>query len=543
MSMEEGSETLLVKMWDILQGTSRREDSLLYRSREKHSYSDRPNRHNSPGPSAVTAPPTVEVAGTAASLTDGNANTNLSPAVCGAGKADTPTDEAAAYVTPSDGVLQSETTSYNIMGFIGEGGFGKVAKCVDLTTGEVVAIKIHKENGDEEIIQRELAILEKVRVLDPDQHNIVKFIENFQFGELPCLAFEMLDMSLTDLIKERESAEFSLNEIRPVTQQLLVAFEALKNIGVIHMDLKPENIMFVNHKDQPFKIKLIDFGLALSVGHVEDDDATGTFAYGAPEVFLGLPLTEAVDMWAVGCVMAFMYFGMDVFPFDCPYDWMNTLVHLLGYPHSSQINAGMHSLIFFILDEKENWRLRTPDEFEEETGIMPTVSESFFNMFCNLEDAVKRFPEKKDNLEFEDRMAFLDLLKGCLHLSAEQRICASEALCHHFITMAHLVDGMKTNSYADTAHRALAAVRPFDASDVKADGSRRKKAFRSARKFFGRVKKQVVSIFTRGKNKRALPKRKKRTELSQFLRHIQSDEHNEALQSCPPHPASLASTP
>uniref|UniRef100_A0A8D3C6Y1 Protein kinase domain-containing protein n=1 Tax=Scophthalmus maximus TaxID=52904 RepID=A0A8D3C6Y1_SCOMX len=310
------------------------------------------------------------------------------------------------------------------------GGFGKVAKCVDLTTGEVVAIKIHKENGDEEIIQRELAILEKVRVLDPDQHNIVKFIENFQFGELPCLAFEMLDMSLTDLIKERESAEFSLNEIRPVTQQLLVAFEALKNIGVIHMDLKPENIMFVNHKDQPFKIKLIDFGLALSVGHVEDDDATGTFAYGAPEVFLGLPLTEAVDMWAVGCVMAFMYFGMDVFPFDCPYDWMNTLVHLLGYPHSSQINAGMH------------------------------ISESFFNMFCNLEDAVKRFPEKKDNLEFEDRMAFLDLLKGCLHLSAEQRICASEALCHHFITMAHLVDGMKTNSYADTPHGKGSIVSP-----------------------------------------------------------------------------------
>ncbi|AWP00989.1 Beta-2-microglobulin [Scophthalmus maximus] len=53
---------------------------------------------------------------------------------------------------------------------------------------------------------------------------------------------------------------------------LLVELEALKNIGIIHMDLKPHNIMFVNHKDQPFKIKLNDFGLALQLLANETSD-------------------------------------------------------------------------------------------------------------------------------------------------------------------------------------------------------------------------------------------------------------------------------
>uniref|UniRef100_A0A8D2ZZ14 Protein kinase domain-containing protein n=1 Tax=Scophthalmus maximus TaxID=52904 RepID=A0A8D2ZZ14_SCOMX len=299
------------------------------------------------------------------------------------------------------------------MDFIGEGVYGKVAQCVDLTTGEDVAIKIYKEN-DEEIIQSELATLEEVRALHHDRHNIVKFIESFHFGELPCLVFEMLDTSLCDMMEDRDHTRLGLNEIRPVTQQLLVALEALKNMGIIHMDLKPDNIMLVDHKDQPFKIRLIDFGLALRLSQVEVEEAIQNLAYAAPEVVLGLRLSEAVDMWAVGCVMAYMYFGMDLFPFDCPYDWMNTVVHLLGCPDKNQINA-------------DEWRLKSPEEFEEETGDTPTI-----------------FPKRKSDLEHEDRTAFVDLLQCCLQLSAEQRISPSEALRHRFITMSHLCNSNKS---------------------------------------------------------------------------------------------------
>ena len=50
--------------------------------------------------------------------------------------------------------------------------------------------------------------------------------------------------------------------------QLLTALDALKELGVIHADLKADNIMLVNHQDQPFSVKLIDFGLSLQTREV-----------------------------------------------------------------------------------------------------------------------------------------------------------------------------------------------------------------------------------------------------------------------------------
>uniref|UniRef100_A0A665U9W3 Protein kinase domain-containing protein n=1 Tax=Echeneis naucrates TaxID=173247 RepID=A0A665U9W3_ECHNA len=201
--------------------------------------------------------------------------------------------------------MQSNTTFYQILDFNGEGAFGKVATCVDLNTSETVAIKIHKGNEDE-FIKREVAMLKAVSVLDPNKNNIVRFIDDFTYHGHFCLAFEMLDMSLWDLLKKRQWKPLNLNELRPVAHQLLVAFEALKSIGIMHTDLKPDNVMLVNHKDQPFKIKLIDFGLAAHSSKIEVGLMMQTAAYRAPEVNLGLPLSESVDMWSVGCILAFL---------------------------------------------------------------------------------------------------------------------------------------------------------------------------------------------------------------------------------------------
>uniref|UniRef100_A0A3P8W8N4 Protein kinase domain-containing protein n=1 Tax=Cynoglossus semilaevis TaxID=244447 RepID=A0A3P8W8N4_CYNSE len=210
-------------------------------------------------------------------------------------------------------------TRYRVMDFIGEGSFGKVAQCLDLNMGRRVALKIHK-NNKHMVNESEVAILEKVRALDPDQNNIVKYIDNFRFNDISCLAFEMLDRSLWKLMEMDKFEPLSLAEIRSVTYQLLVAFEALKNIGIMHTDLKPDNIMLVNHRDHPFKVKLIDFGLALPVRKAKVGMTIQPAAYRALEVNLGLPLSESVDMWGVGCIMAFMYFGMNLFPSSCAYN-------------------------------------------------------------------------------------------------------------------------------------------------------------------------------------------------------------------------------
>uniref|UniRef100_A0A671YHU6 Protein kinase domain-containing protein n=1 Tax=Sparus aurata TaxID=8175 RepID=A0A671YHU6_SPAAU len=309
--------------------------------------------------------------------------------------------------------------------------------CLNLSTNERVALKIHTQN-EEHVIQREVYMLEAIRALDPEKNNIVRFVESFRFNGLSCLAFEMLDRSLWDLMKESWTP-LRLNEIRPVIHQLLVAFDALKGIGVIHTDLKPDNIMLVNHKDQPYRVKLIDFGLAAPVNMLEAGDTVQPIGYRAPEVMLGLPLSEAIDMWGVGCVMAFLCFGRNLFPGDCQYHCMD---HLLS--------AGIQSFDYFSKEEcstSPGWRLKSPEEYKKTTGLTPRLYSNFYDKYNCLEFAFQKFHPSRDNIEFTDSIAFVSLLKSCLDLDPSKRITPKEALKHPFITMAHLVNEKDTHAY------------------------------------------------------------------------------------------------
>lgn len=346
------------------------------------------------------------------------------------------------------------------MGIQGEGAYAQVIKCVNVNTSEVVAIKIHK-GQDEESFQHELEIIQAVRALDPDKKNIVRFIEVFRSDCLACMAFEMLDRSLLDLMDERNGLPLSLNEIRPITHQILVALEALNSIGIMHRDLKPNNIMLVNHREEPFRIKVIDFGMALPIWRREDTEIIQNLSYRAPEVNLGLPLSEAVDMWSVGCIMAHLYFGYSLFPYKCPYNWMETVLCLLGWPSNEMLLAGKYSRKFFIFDPGIGWRLRTPGEYRKENH----VKRVFSGVSCyNLECEVVNGRVKQNDLEYKDRMVFLDLLKSCLQLEAQNRIIPSDALTHHYVTMVHMVDSLETSSYGDNA-LDLMVVSPLDNLD------------------------------------------------------------------------------
>uniref|UniRef100_A0A665THF7 Protein kinase domain-containing protein n=1 Tax=Echeneis naucrates TaxID=173247 RepID=A0A665THF7_ECHNA len=296
-------------------------------------------------------------------------------------------------------MAELNTTFYEVLDFKGEGVFGKVAECRNLITEELVAVKIHKKTDDDNV-RWEVEMLERIAVLDPDQSNIVRFIDHFKFMDSSCLAFEMLDMSLWDLMMSRQQP-LDLHEIRPVTRQLLVAYEALKKIGIMHADLKPDNIMLVNHRHQPFKIKLIDFGLARQTSEVEVGAIMQAESYRAPEATLGLPLSEAVDMWGVGCVMAFLYFATNLLSQQCSYHRTKTMVNL------------------------------------------------------NLKDAVMGFPQTTDGVERKDRRTFFDLLRCCLNPNPEKRITPRKALEHSFYKSTSLII-----ITTDTPPRALTEVGP-----------------------------------------------------------------------------------
>jgi len=109
----------------------------------------------------------------------------------------------------------------------------------------------------------------------------------------------MLGPSLYDSII-RPKRPIPIKKVQSMLQEMLVCLRFLKECGVVHCDIKPENILFRN--DQQSGIKLIDFGSAVFINDA-CYDYLQTRPYRCPEIILGCVFDFAADMWSLGCVL------------------------------------------------------------------------------------------------------------------------------------------------------------------------------------------------------------------------------------------------
>uniref|UniRef100_A0A3P9LKT2 Protein kinase domain-containing protein n=1 Tax=Oryzias latipes TaxID=8090 RepID=A0A3P9LKT2_ORYLA len=265
---------------------------------------------------------------------------------------------------------------YKVEKFLGEGSYGKVAKCKKLGTDQVVAIKIIWGSG-----QMEINALEELSQINADDHNLVKFVESFKYKKYTCIAFEVLDQSLLDFMEKRDFHPLTVEEIRTIAWQLIVALKGLKSVNLVHCDIKLDNIMLVDQVSEPFRVKLIDFGLAEKIGHMRTGATMQNICYRAPEVILGLPLDQSVDLWTVGYILFVLYTGSFIHGWDADYNILRAMVKMQGMPEEKVLNQGQS--------------------------------------------------KKKGRL-------FVDLLKRMLMVDPRKRISPSEALQHPFFTMGRV---------------------------------------------------------------------------------------------------------
>lgn len=352
----------------------------------------------------------------------------------------------------ADETLYGKLDTYHIQEFLGDGVYGEVAQCITLKSKDTVAIKILRKNFST-IGKREVAALKKLKKINADKNNLIRFIEHFYHQGYFCLVFEMLDIALFDFLKQRSFRPLYVYEVRVVAQQMLVALNALKSIGWTHGDIKPDNIMLVDHQSKPFKVKLIDFGLACQASMLSPGCKNQAIGYRAPEVMLGLPLSEAIDMWALGCVMAFLYMGRHLFPIRSEYECMRILVKMQGQPEDNLLDHGVHSRELFTKENIESslsWRLKTKEEYKLSTGRTVKPCDLDYEKFNSLDEIVPASKEDTNGTEYEDKLAFLSLLKRMLHQNYQRRIKPSEALGHRFITLKHFSEDMDS-SYVESS--------------------------------------------------------------------------------------------
>ncbi|XP_066541538.1 homeodomain-interacting protein kinase 3 isoform X2 [Hoplias malabaricus] len=356
-------------------------------------------------------------------------------------------------------VLCSVKNTYEVLDFLGRGTFGQVVKCWKRGTNDVVAVKILKNHPSyARQGQIEVGILARLSGENADEHNLVRAFECFQHRNHTCLVFEMLEQNLYDFLKQNKFSPLPLKVIRPILQQVATALKKLKDMGLIHADLKPENIMLVDPVRQPYRVKVIDFGSASHVSKAVCSTYLQSRYYRAPEIILGLPFCEAIDMWSLGCVIAELFLGWPLYPGALEYDQIRYISQTQGLPGENLLNVGTKTSRFFCRESDSpyaTWRLKSTEEHEAETGMKSKEARKY--IFSCLEDIAHvnlvMNLEGSDLLaEKVDRAEFVVLLKKMLLIDAEKRIVPSDALNHPFVTMQHLLDFPQSNHVKSCFH-------------------------------------------------------------------------------------------
>ncbi|XP_057480359.1 cyclin-dependent kinase F-4-like [Actinidia eriantha] len=224
---------------------------------------------------------------------------------------------------------------YKIIKEVGDGTFGSVWRAINRQTGEVVAIKKMKKkyySWEECINLREVKSLRKM-----NHPNIVKLKEVIRENDILYFVFEYMECNLYQLMKDRAKL-FSEAEVRNWCFQVFQGLAYMHQRGYFHRDLKPENLLV--SKDI---IKIADFGLAREISSQPPyTEYVSTRWYRAPEVLLQSPMyNSAVDMWAMGAIMAELFTLRPLFPGSCEADEIYKICSVIGTPTASEWPEGL----------------------------------------------------------------------------------------------------------------------------------------------------------------------------------------------------------
>ncbi|TNN63989.1 Homeodomain-interacting protein kinase 2 [Liparis tanakae] len=259
-------------------------------------------------------------------------------------------------------LLKSASSRYLVESVLGQGTYGTVVKCTNVADNKTVAIKMMRDRGCfARQARAEVEALLRLQLLDSDQSNLVEWYGAFTCNQHVCLEFEHLDKSLLDFMKDRSYQPLLLKEIRPIVKQVANALDYLKAAGIIHADIKLENIMLVNHAKEPYRLKVIDLGLAHEASGAAQGACIQSLPFRSLEILLGLPYTEATDMWSLGCVAASLYLGCFLYPGMTEYDMMRYIVETQGHPSDTLLTPGLKTGSFFQYDGNSKnriWKLK-----------------------------------------------------------------------------------------------------------------------------------------------------------------------------------------
>ncbi|BFI30106.1 serine/threonine-protein kinase PRP4 [Marchantia polymorpha subsp. ruderalis] len=319
---------------------------------------------------------------------------------------------------------------YEVASSHGRGVFSTVVRARDLKAGrgepEEVAIKIIRNNETMfKAGQQELVILKKLAGADPEnKRHCVRLLSSFEYRSHLCLVFESLHMNLREILKKfGRNIGINLNAVRVYAKQLFIALKHLKNCGVLHCDIKPDNMLVNEAKNV---LKLCDFGSAMFAGENEITPYLVSRFYRAPEIILGLPYDHALDIWSVGCCLYELYTGKMLFPGHTNNDMLRLHMELKGpFPKKMLKKAAFADQHF---DQDFNFCAIEEDPVTKKTikRILVNVRPKDMGILVNSSGSIDE--------DSKLHASFKDLLEKIFILDPDKRLTVSQALNHSFIS-------------------------------------------------------------------------------------------------------------
>lgn len=208
------------------------------------------------------------------------------------------------------------THDYKIGSLLGRGGNAKVYRANSVEDNHPVAVKFfnHNDSYNFNEIKHEIEIMKKLQGDNNKPHPNICYLEASYISKNKdddlYIVFELLDKELLEYMIE---GRFNLteSEVSVFFKKIVQAVQSIHRQGIVHHDLKPENIMVSETKDHILEPKLIDFGSSYTRDHIplairKQAEALATAAYLPPEAFShkGDEINgEAVDIWSLGVIL------------------------------------------------------------------------------------------------------------------------------------------------------------------------------------------------------------------------------------------------
>ena len=273
---------------------------------------------------------------------------------------------------------------YEITDLIGVGGMANVYRGRDIMENRVVAVKILKNeySENEEFVRRFRNESKAIAVLS--HPNIVKIYDVGYENSMQYIVMEYIDgITLKEYIEQQGMLKW--RDCVHFTIQILRALQLAHDRGIVHRDIKPQNVMLLSDGS----IKVMDFGIARFSREVEstsNEKTMGSVHYVSPEQAAGARTDERSDIYSVGVMMYEMLTGRKPFNGDTPVAVALKHMHEAPVPPSqivSSIYPGLEDIIMHAMEKDPAKRyqsasgmIRDIEAFKQDQSIMFGYSDS-----------------------------------------------------------------------------------------------------------------------------------------------------------------------